>query len=150
MSNDEENKTGRPRIKIDAGKLEGMVMYGATCLDCAGIFNCSEDTIVRFIRRKYKMSFAEYSDKKKSTIRMKLRQKQLELALDEGNVSMLIWCGKQLLGQSDQTSVTQTSNVVQLRYALQGTPDELRKQIQKEQSEPDVETETKQSNGNSE
>jgi hypothetical protein len=93
---------GRPIYKsIDPGKLEGMVMYGATCLECANEFDCSEDTIVRFVKKHYRMNYAEFSYKKQGSIRLRLRQKQIKMALD-GNVPMLIWLGKQMLGQSDR------------------------------------------------
>ena len=125
---EEINKGGRPRIKIDAGKLDGMLTYGATAIECADQLNCSVDTIERFIKRNYKCGFAEYAEKKKAGMRVRLRMKQLQMAM-EGNVPLLIFLGKNMLGQSDQQTITQTSNVVQLKYALQGTPDELRKQI---------------------
>ena len=38
-------------------------------------------------------------------MRMKLAQKQFELAMD-GNVTMLVWLGKQYLGQTDKQEMT--------------------------------------------
>lgn len=133
---------GRPRIKIDKNVLDVMLQYGATCLDCADKFNCSEDTIANYIKRKYKMNFSEYSHKRQATVRMKLREKQIQMALN-GNVTLLIWLGKQKLGQVEETTLNQTSNIVQLKYSIQGTPDELRKQIK-------LENETQSSDGASE
>lgn len=121
-------KRGRKKIKIDDNVLETMLQYGATCLDCSDRFNCSEDTIVRYIKRKHGLNFAEYSNKRMATVRLKLREKQIQTALS-GNITMLIFLGKNMLGQSDQVNINQTSNVVQLKYALQGTPDEIREQI---------------------
>lgn len=120
--------SGRKPLPIDEGILETMVMYGATCLDCADKFNCSEDTIVRYIKKNYGMNFAEFSDKKKSAVRMKLREKQIQMAL-KGNVALLIFLGKNILGQSDKQDITQTSNVVELKYNLKESPSELRKRL---------------------
>lgn len=122
------SKLGRKEIQIDKGKLEIAMMYGATCADCAGMFFCSDDTIVRFIKKEYGMNFAEFSDKRQSEIRLKLRQKQIQVALN-GNVTMLIFLGKNLLGQSDKQDITQTSNVVELKYNLKESPSELRKRL---------------------
>lgn len=91
---------GTKTVIIDPGKLDGMLMYGATCLECSDEFDCSNDTIERFIKSTYGMTFADYSDKKRSHIRMKLRRKQVEVAL-KGNVTMLIFLGKAMLNQSD-------------------------------------------------
>jgi len=92
---------GRKPTKIDQGRFEGMVTFGATCLDCANEFNCTEESIVRYVKRTYGTNFVEFSNKKRGTVRMKLRHKQIQLAL-EGSVPLLIWCGKQYLGQSDK------------------------------------------------
>lgn len=89
------------KIEIDKGKLEGMVMFGATCLECAEILGCSDDTIRNFVHSEYGLTFSVFSHQKKGQIRYKLRRKQIELAL-AGNVTLLIWCGKNILGQSEQ------------------------------------------------
>lgn len=137
-------KVGRKRINIDANALDTLLNYGATATDCSEILKCSVDTIERFIKRKYGLKFAEYADKKKSAVRMKLREKQVAMAL-QGNVTMLVWLGKQMLGQTDHSTITQTSNVVQLKYNLMEKPDELRKRIKLEseakESESAVKTE---------
>jgi len=131
------SKFGRKPIKIDPVLLDTILKFGANCLECADTFNCSEDTIARYVKRKYKMTFAEYSNKRKSTVRLKLREKQIQMALN-GNITMLIFLGKNMLGQSDHSTITQTSNVVQLKYNLMEKPDELRKRIK-------LESETKES-----
>ena len=104
-------KRGRKPIEIDQGRLEGMVTYGATCLDCANEFDCSEDTIVNFVKKTYGMNFSEFSNKKQGTIRMKLRHKQIQMAL-EGNPVMAIFLGKQYLGQSDKVETKQEIDAI--------------------------------------
>src|ERR1051326_3095048 len=99
-----EEVMGRPVIQIDEGKLEGMVIYGATCAECAEIMGISVDTITRFIERKHGITYAEWSKQKKGQIKFRLRQKQIDLALN-GSIPMLIWLGKQLLDQKDEGRV---------------------------------------------
>ena len=48
--------------------------------------------------------------KGRATLKRRLRRKQLELAL-EGDKTMLIWLGKQMLGQVDTPKVAIQNNV---------------------------------------
>ena len=102
-----KSNRGRPStVKIDAHLLETIMSYGATCLDCANEFDCSEDTIVRFIKSKWGMNYAEFSKKRQGKVRIKLRQKMLQLALEKGNTALLIWCSKNMLGWSDSPEIS--------------------------------------------
>ena len=51
-------------------------------------------------RETLKYNFSEYIDQGRAEIKQKLRNAQMTAALN-GNVTMLIWLGKNLLGQSD-------------------------------------------------
>lgn len=95
---------GRPKVEINSEMLDAILSFGASCADCAGQFNCSEDTIARFIKSQHGVTFAEYSDKKRALIRNKLRQKQIQMALS-GNVALLIFLGKNMLGQADKQEI---------------------------------------------
>ena len=56
------------------------------------ILGVSEDTLKR--------RFAGIIDKGKAEGKMRLRRKQIEVAM-QGNAVMLIWLGKQMLGQAE-------------------------------------------------
>ena len=56
-------------------------------------------------------NFKDYILKAKEETKQKLRQAQLKAALS-GNVTMLIWLGKQYLGQSDQPSNTDADKIL--------------------------------------
>jgi len=64
----------------------------------AAVLGVSVDTIQR--RKRSSEEFCGAIKKGQATTRNSLRRLQLKKAL-EGNVTMLIWLGKQLLGQSD-------------------------------------------------
>lgn len=51
-------------------------------------------------RETLKYNFSEYIDRGRAEIKQKLRNAQMTAALN-GNVTMLIWLGKNILGQSD-------------------------------------------------
>lgn len=111
----EKSQYGRPKIPIDSDKLDIMLSYGATCLECAEQFHCSEDTIVRFVKEMHGITFADYAFKKQGSVRLRLRQKQINMAL-EGSIPMLIWLGKQMLGQSEDAKQEQDLQSLKERW----------------------------------
>jgi hypothetical protein len=63
------------------------------------------ERIERRIFDRYGLNFRQYRDKRLNKLRIKVMQKQVETAL-EGNPTMLIWLGKNLLGQTDKHEVS--------------------------------------------
>ena len=94
-------RTGRPRIKIDVEEFKKLCTMQATLEEIAGWFGCSEDTIERWCKRELKMCFADAFKRFSSSGKISLRRKQFQVAMD-GNATMLIFLGKQHLGQSDK------------------------------------------------
>lgn len=99
-------KMGRPKKVIDKKQFEGMCAIFCTLNEIAGLFDCSEDTIERWCKRTYKETFAEVYKKKSAMGKMSLRRVQYETAMS-GNTSLMIWLGKQYLGQSDKLDFTE-------------------------------------------
>lgn len=93
-------RTGRPKVEISKIDFEKLCAMMATENDIADWFECSIDTICRWCKRTYKTTFADIYKKKSAKGRVSLRRKQFELA-QQGNVTLLIWLGKQQLGQRD-------------------------------------------------
>lgn len=98
----------RPRIEIDEKNFESLCGLQCTLGEIADFFSCSEDTIERWCKRKYNLSFAEAFKKHSGKGRISLRRAQFRLA--EKNASMAIWLGKQYLGQSDNAWSTRFEN----------------------------------------
>ena len=92
------------RKPFDWSKLDAILQYGAKMSDAADIMDVHPDTVAKKIKTKFKMTYPEYRNKKMSKVRVGLAQKQVEVAMS-GNVSMLIWLGKQWLGQRDQHDI---------------------------------------------
>ena len=88
----------RPKKEIDSEKVEQLSSFGCTNTEIASFFNVSERTIRR--------SYAEYLTKGRDKGKIRLRQMQWKAA-EKGNVTMLIWLGKQVLGQTDQPTMLQ-------------------------------------------
>lgn len=85
---------GRPPLDIDAEQVLKLAQLGCKNNEIADYFGCSPDTIEK--------RFAAELVKGRSEVRMSLRRWQLEAA-KRGQIAMLIWLGKQMLGQQDRT-----------------------------------------------
>jgi hypothetical protein len=82
-------------IEIDLDKVEALASFGCTQDEIAVITRCSARTLRR--RKDVKLALERGYSKMRSSI----RRWQYEKA-KEGNVAMLIWLGKQILGQRDK------------------------------------------------
>lgn len=80
-------------------QLDALIVW-ASQEYCAEKLNVSVDTLARRLKEEG-YSFAEYKYKKKESLRINLLKKQYDVAM-AGNVSMLIWLGKNELGQKDK------------------------------------------------
>jgi hypothetical protein len=95
---------GRPRIEIDWAEFDRLCEVQCTLAEIATHFGVSEDTIERAVKREHGVSFADYFAQKRQAGFVSLRRKQYELAM-AGNATMLIFLGKQYLGQADKREV---------------------------------------------
>jgi hypothetical protein len=96
----------RPKKTLDDKKFSGWEQLDAlivwsTQAYCCEKLGITEKTLTKLIREKTGLSFSQYKDQKKEPLRINLLKKQYDVAMS-GNVSMLIWLGKQHLGQSDK------------------------------------------------
>ncbi len=82
----------RPQLKLDESLIEKLASIHCTMEEIASVCECSVDTL----ERRYAELIKKAKDKGKSS----LRRHQWEAA-QKGNTTMLIWLGKQLLGQRD-------------------------------------------------
>jgi hypothetical protein len=81
-----------PSIIIDHEELEKLAGIHCTMIEMATFFDCSVDTLER--------NYAEPIKKGKEKGKISLRRLQYQAA-QKGNITMMIWLGKQLLGQKD-------------------------------------------------
>lgn len=94
-------KMGRPLKEIDWVKVEKLCFIHCTGEEIAAIIEVDYDTLVAAIEREYKQTFSEYFKKHSSGGRASLRRMQFKAA-ESGNTTMLVWLGKQHLGQKDR------------------------------------------------
>lgn len=104
-------KTGRPRKDLEEMEFDGWEMLSElavfyTAQDCAEKLGFSVDTLERRINEKFSLTFAEFKNKCREGIKSNILHKQYEVAM-QGNVTMLMWLGKQYCGQVDKQEVEQ-------------------------------------------
>ena len=87
----------RPKkYDIDKDQVEKLAALGCTNTEIASFFGCSKDLISK--------SYSTNVTKGKEKGKIRLRQMQWKSA-ERGSVPMLIWLGKQVLGQTDRQEV---------------------------------------------
>jgi hypothetical protein len=87
----------RPKkYNIDTKQLEKLAAFGCTDTEIASFFGCSTDLI--------RKSYSENLTKGRDAGKIRLRKLQWNAA-EKGNVTMLIWLGKQVLGQAEKQEV---------------------------------------------
>lgn len=125
-------RTGRPRKPIDQVQFEKLCSILCTEIEIASFFEASLDTLNRWCKRTYKMTFEDIYKEKSCRGKISLRRTQFDLA-GKGNPTMCIWLGKQILGQSEKiTSVNKTELDAKIqtidRDELRKANDELEKE----------------------
>ena len=92
-----KKSVGRPKkYDIPKDKVEQLASFGCTNTEIASYFGCSPD----LLQKNYSVFLTKGREKGK----IRLRQLQWKSA-ESGNTSMLIWLGKQVLGQTDKQEV---------------------------------------------
>jgi hypothetical protein len=99
-----------------------MVRIQCTAEECAGVFECSVDTLDRRLKEEGYGGFADFYKKHSDEGKASLRRAQWKAAQD-GNPTMLVWLGKQMLGQRDKHDLDHTSSDGSM--TPKGVPDDL-------------------------
>ena len=98
MSDKAKRRLGRPPKPLDLEDLKRIARTGATHGEMAARLRMSEDTLQR---RLQDQEVCALVDEAQAEVKISLRAKQVQLAL-AGDRTMLVWLGKQWLGQKDR------------------------------------------------
>ena len=90
----------RPLTEIDWDQVDKMCEIHCTGEEQASILGVDYDTLNAACKRDKGIGFSDYFKQKSSGGKMSLRRRQYTSAMD-GNTTMLVWLGKNWLGQSD-------------------------------------------------
>jgi hypothetical protein len=102
-------KGGPPKLEIDYKTLSSLCKIQCTGEECAAIIDMDYDTLNRRLKEEGYLGFTDYFKKHSSGGKASLRRKQIAVAMD-GNPTMLVWMGKQHLGQTDKAEVDNKSS----------------------------------------
>lgn len=94
----------RPRKEIDKNQFEGLCALQCTKVEICDFFDITDKTLDRWCRETYRKNFSEVFAEKRGKGKISLRRAQYETAL-RGNATMLLWLGKQWLGQREPEAV---------------------------------------------
>ena len=87
----------RPKkYNIDKEQVEKLASFGCTNTEIASFFGCDVSLITK--------SYSQNLTKGRDTGKIRLRQLQWKSA-ERGNITMQIWLGKQVLGQTEKSEV---------------------------------------------
>lgn len=101
MRKGDVNKGGRPPKKIDEEMVEKLASIGCTGDEIAAVLDCCRDTLYA----RFSDSLKKGQNKAKAT----LRRLQWQSATS-GNITMQIWLGKNMLGQSNKHEIHAIDN----------------------------------------
>lgn len=90
-------------------EFEALCRMQATGKEIMSFFEADKVVIDKYCKRTYQRTFEKTKEMLSDGGKMSLRRKQMGVALD-GNVTMLIWLGKQYLDQKDSPVVFTEEN----------------------------------------
>jgi AraC-like DNA-binding protein len=94
----------RPEIPIDWQVVEELLTAGCNGTEVASHFGMHQDTFYRRVQQEFNIGFTEYAANKRANGEALLKKVQFEKACGlskKGDNTMLIWLGKQRLGQKE-------------------------------------------------
>ena len=101
MAESEKRGRGRPRIELDLKTVEGLALIGCEEAEIVTVLGISERTMRS---RKHEKRFAAAMERGRANGKKSLRRLQWEAA-NKHDRTMLVWLGKQFLGQKDRQDV---------------------------------------------
>jgi hypothetical protein len=104
---------GRPRKELsneDFDRLVGMVEIQCTQDEICNIFGMTAETLNTRLKERGEDCFSTLYKKHSDAGKKSLRRAQWSAAMD-GNPTMLVWLGKQMLGQRDKQDIDQNNRV---------------------------------------
>lgn len=114
----EEKKVGRPPKEFDAGIFEQLCAIMCTEEEICGVFQTTDKTLNRWIKRTYDMDFSEAFKRFSAKGKMNLRRWQFNIA--KKNAGMAIFLGKNYLGQKDSVEYEDSKILETARDILRG------------------------------
>ena len=101
----DRNVGGCPYKEINKDTFEKLCSIQCTQAEICAVLDVNHETLERWCERTYNKKFAIVYKEKRGVGKVSLRRMQFEMA--SNNVTMAIWLGKQMLGQTDNGPVVE-------------------------------------------
>ena len=95
----------RPKRQVDTSRIEELISNGCSDNEIAVITGVPQTVLCK--------KYATLLRKKRELRKSELRAKQMSLAL-AGDRTMLIWLGKNMIGQSDRADITSAGEALKV------------------------------------
>lgn len=128
-------KTGRPKAIIDKKLFDKSMQLPLTKDAIASLLCISADTLQRYCKKEYGVTFAVLKQQKAHNFRKDILAKQFEMAM-KGDRVLLIWLGKQYCEQSDAPKVSVENKTFNMSYSKE----DIRSEIEKRRAQNEKET----------
>lgn len=102
----------RPEKPIDWERVDELLECGCLGNEIAAHYNMHPNTFYDRVVNKYKMSFTDYQAEKKFKGDSLIRESQFKKAIKKLDNTMLIWLGKQRLGQKENHDDNQSTPIL--------------------------------------
>lgn len=125
----EKDVGGRPRKEIDFDQFEKLCLIQCTKEEICAYFDIDDVTLDTRLEEHYQKGFSEIFKRKRGKGKVSLRRKQYQTAL-AGNVTMLIWLGKNYLDQTDKIKEEvkhELPDAVEVKFKIEGSEAEFLK-----------------------
>lgn len=119
----------RPEIPIDWQQVDYMLRYGANGVTIAQHLGMHHETFYDRVVKKFNIGFTEYAAQKRAIGDDEIREAQFRKAVKKLDNTMLIWLGKQRLGQKENHQEKTVSEEILRAF------DEFTKQLAHAQAE---------------
>jgi len=100
------------KANIDWNIVDKLLRKRVSGVNVAARLGIHENTLYQRCKKDLGVEFVAYAQKKKAEGADMIGEKQFDVGMD-GNVSMLIWLGKQYLGQTDKADHTSDGKQIQ-------------------------------------
>jgi hypothetical protein len=114
----------RPKANIDWEKVGQLVAAGCDGVQVAAYFGIHPNTLYLACEEEYKISFSDFLQEKRSKGDAMILASQFEAAIRDKDRTMLIWLGKQRLGQREKQDTDITSGGKVIHVTLPTPPNE--------------------------
>lgn len=94
--------SGRPQADIDWSYVDEMLEANCSGAEIAASIGISAHTLYDRCQTDKGLMFSEYSQQKKEKGDLLLKKAQFDAAIKDKDKAMMIWLGKQRLGQRDK------------------------------------------------